>query len=193
MDERFIVLCMNAISILLCFKKMQLCSCLYLFIVPSPTVTVGFSTRGAITYAGNNVTLNCAIGLEGMVTDDDVTVSSMWTKDDVAFTGVSGRVTIPIQIRINDASFLRRLVFSPLSSSVDNDTYKCVVTLTPRQPQFVTAVMGSGSISLAVQGEVRENFHELSYTHPQSTCATDSKHQVTTKFFIVYVTSEVTM
>ena len=133
------------------------------FIVPSPDVNVDFSTRGAVTYAGNNVTLNCAIDLEGGVTDSDVTVSSIWTKDDTAFTDVSGRVTIPNQIRLNSASFFRQLVFSPLSSSMDNGTYKCVVTLTPVRPQFVTAMMGSGSILLAVQGEdggLRESMRE---------------------------------
>ena len=124
------------------------------FIVPRPTVTVDFSTRGVITYAGNNVTLNCAIDLEGGVTDSDVTVSSMWTKDGVAFTGVSGRVTISNQLRVTGSDFLRTVVFSPLSSSMDNGTYACVVTLTPLRQQFITTVMGSGSISLAVQGEV---------------------------------------
>ena len=103
------------------------------------------------------MTLNCAISLEGGVTDSEVTVNSMWTKDGTAFTGVSGRVTVSNQLRFTDRSYLRQLVFSPLSSSMDNSTYACVVTLTPRQPQFVTAMVGSGSISLAVLGEVREH------------------------------------
>ena len=124
------------------------------FTVLSPDVTVHFSTSGAVTYAGNNVTLNCAIDLEGGVTDSNVTVSSMWTKDGAAFTGVSGRVTVSNQLRVTSSDFLRQLVFSPLSSSMDNGTYECVVTLTPRQPQFVNTVMGSGSILLAVRGEV---------------------------------------
>ena len=124
------------------------------FIVPSPDVTVDFFTRGAVTYAGNDVTLNCAFDLEGGVTDSDVTVSSTWTKNDAAFTGVSGRVTVGNQTRQTSSVFTRRLVFSPLSSSMDNGTYACVVTLTPMRQQFVTTVMGSGSISLAVQGEV---------------------------------------
>ena len=125
------------------------------FTVPTPDVTVGFSTPGAVTYAGNNVTLNCPFTLEGGVTDSDVIVSSMWTKDGAAFTGVSGRVTVSNQQRFTGRSFLKILVFSPLSSSMDNGTYECVVTLTPRQPQFVTAMMGSGVRSLAVQGEIR--------------------------------------
>ena len=125
--------------------------------VPSPDVQVGFSTLGAVTYAGNNVTLICAIDLEGGVTDSDVTVSSMWTKDGTTFTGVSGRVTISNQQRVTGTVFVRQLVFSPLSSSMDNGTYECVVTLTPRRPQFVTATMGSGMRSLAVQGEVRKH------------------------------------
>ena len=74
-----------------------------------------------------------------------------------AFTGVSGRVTASNQQRVTGTVFIRQLVFSPLSSSMDNGTYACVVTLTPRQPQFVTAMMGSVSISLAVRGEVREH------------------------------------
>ena len=125
--------------------------------VPPPDVIVDFSTSGAVTYAGNNVTLICAISLEGGVTDSDVTVSSMWTKDGAPFTGVSGRVTVSNQLRVTSNDFFRQLVFSPLSSSMDNGTYACVVTLTPRQPQFVTAMMGSGSISLAVLGEVEEH------------------------------------
>ena len=123
--------------------------------VPPPDVAVDVSTSGVVTYAGNNVTLNCAIDLEGGVTDSNVTVSSMWTKDGAAFTGVGGRVTVSNQQKFTGRSFLRQLVFSPLSSSIDNGTYACVVTLTPRQPQFVTAMMGSESITLAVQGEVR--------------------------------------
>ena len=123
------------------------------FIVPSPDVTVDFSTRGVVTYAGNSVTLNCAIDLEGGVTDSDVTVSSMWTKNDATFTGVSGRVTVRNQTRQTSSVFTRRLVFSPLSS-MDNGRYACVITLTPLRQQFVTTVMGSRSIPLAVQGEV---------------------------------------
>ena len=129
---------------------MSLC----ILIVPSPGVSVDFFTRGAVTYAGNNVTLNCGFDLEGGVTDSDVTVSSMWAKNDATFTGVSGRVTVGTQTRQTSRIFTRRLMFSPLSSSMDNGTYACVITLTPIQQQFVTTVMGSGSISLAVQGEV---------------------------------------
>ena len=124
------------------------------FIVPSPGVNVDFFNGGAVTYAGNSVTLNCGFNLEGGVTDSDVTVSSMWTKDSAAFTGVGGRVTVGNQTRQTNRIFTRRLIFSPLSSSMDNGTYACVVTLTPMRQQFVTTVMGSGSISLAVQGEV---------------------------------------
>ena len=54
---------------------------------------VDFATPGAVTYAGNNVTLNCGITLLGGVTDSDVTVNSRLTKDGAPFSGVSGRVT----------------------------------------------------------------------------------------------------
>ena len=124
------------------------------FTVPPPTVTVGVSTRGAVTYAGNNVTLNCGITLLGGVTDSDVTVSSMWTKNGAPFSGISGRVTVSNQQRLTSTIFTRQLIFSPLSSSMDNGTYACVVTLTPSRPQFVNAVSRSQSISLAVRGKI---------------------------------------
>ena len=125
------------------------------FTVQAPDVTVDFSPSEAIRYAGNNVTLNCAISLVGGVTDSDVTVNSMWTKDGAPFIGVPGRVTLSDQLRVTGTVFTRTVMFFPLSSSMDNGTYACVVTLTPRRPQFVTEMMGSRSISLAVQGGVR--------------------------------------
>ena len=125
--------------------------------VPPPDVTLDFSTRGAVTYAGNNVTLNCVINLVGGVTDSDVTVSSRWTKNHRTFTGIGDRVTVSNQLRLTDTVFIRQLVFSPLSFWIDNGIYACLVTLTPIRPQFVRTVIGSGSLSLAAQGEVREH------------------------------------
>ena len=95
---------------------------------------VDFATPGAVTYTGNNVTLNCGITLLGGVTDSDVTVNSRWTKDGTPFSGVSGRVTNTSSIRITGTSYIAELMFSPLSSSMDNGTYMCITTLTPRQP-----------------------------------------------------------
>ena len=115
---------------------------------------VGFTTPGAVTYAGNNVILNCGIVLLGGVTDSDVTVNSRWTKDGAAFSGVSGRVTNTSTTRLTSTTYLSRLIFSPLSSSMDNGTYICITTLTPRQPQFVTGTNISDSITLAVRGEI---------------------------------------
>ena len=113
-------------------------------------------TPGAVTYAGNNVTLRCMITPLGGVTDSDVTVNSIWTKDGAAFTGISarGRVTITPPQRSTGTSYITRLIFSPLSSSMDSGTYMCITTLTPRQPQFVTVNSVSASFTLAVIGEV---------------------------------------
>ena len=124
------------------------------YTVPSSTVVIDFSTPGAVIYAGNNVTLNCGINLLGEVTDSDVTVSSRWTKDGAPFSGVSGRVTLTPSDRITSISYVTRLMFSPLSSSMDNGTYVCITTLTPRQPQFVTGANTSGLFTLAVEGEI---------------------------------------
>ena len=122
------------------------------FAVPPPTVV--FETPGAVTYAGNNVTLTCATNLVGRVTDSDVTVNSRWTKDGVPFSGVSGRVTLTLATRISRIAYVTRLMFSPLSSSMDNGTYMCITTLTPQQPQFVTGNNANDSRTLTVRGEI---------------------------------------
>ena len=98
------------------------------------------------------MTLNCRISLLGGVTDNDVVVNSTWTKDGAAFSGVSGRVTLPPQTRVNSTLFIAQLVFSPPSSSMDSGIYTCAVTVTPPQPEFVSEAMGSGSITLSVRG-----------------------------------------
>ena len=125
------------------------CTC---YTVPSPIVVI--ETPGAVTYAGNNVTLNCATNLVGRVTDGDVTVNSRWTKDGVPFSGVSGRVTLTLATRISRIAYVTRLMFSPLSSSMDNGTYMCITTLTPQQPQFVTGNNANDSRTLTVEGEI---------------------------------------
>ena len=115
---------------------------------------VDFETLGAVTYAGNNVTLICANNLVGRITDRDVTVNFRWTKDGIPFTGVSGRVTLIPATKVTTISYLTQLMFSPLSSSMDNGTYMCITTLTPRQPQFVTGSNANDSRTLAVEGEI---------------------------------------
>ena len=114
---------------------------------------VGFATPGTVTYGGNNMTLNCGINLLEGVTESDVTVSSSWTKDGAPFSGVSGRVTLT-SARLTSTTYFTQLMFSPLSTSMDNGTYVCSVTLTPRQPQFVTGTTRTDSMDLAVIGEI---------------------------------------
>ena len=118
---------------------------------------------GAVTYAGNNVTLTCLINLVGRVTDSDVTVNSRWTKNGAPFTGVSGRVTLTPATRVTSISYHTHLIFSPLSSSMDNGTYMCIATLTPRQPQFVTGNNANDSRTLAVGGEITQLIGVISF------------------------------
>ena len=127
------------------------------FTVPPPTVSVNVSPFGAVFYAGRNLTLSCTIVLNGGITESDVMVTRRWTKNGAVFSGVPGRVTFPPEQRPSSSVFIRTVVFSPLSSSMDNGTYACVVTLTPIQPQFVNAVSRSGTISLAVRGKIRRH------------------------------------
>ena len=108
------------------------------------------------------------ITLTGGITESDVMVTRRWTKDGAVFSGVPGRVTLSEQ-RPTSSTFIRTVVFSPLSSSMDNGTYSCVATLTPLRPEFVNTVNRSPSISLAVRGEIRG-------------CATPPKHFIVSLF-----------
>ena len=116
-------------------------------------MSIDFATTGAVTYAGNNVTLRCVTNLLQGVTDSDVAVNNSWTKDGAPFTGVTGRVTLTPFTRINSSTYITDLIFSPLSYSMDNGTYMCITTLTPRQSQFVTGTYTADSMALAVRGE----------------------------------------
>ena len=127
-------------------------------------------TPGAVTYAGNNVTVNCATNLLGRVTDSDVTVSSRWTKNGAPFSGISGRVTLTPATRIISIAYVTRLMFSPLSSSMDNGTYTCITTLTPRQPQFVTGNIANDSRTLAVRGEITQLILFISFNMKYTFC-----------------------
>ena len=120
--------------------------------VPPPAVKFDFTSLDSISPVGETVTLNCRISLLGGVTDSDVVVNSTWTKDGPVFSGVSDRVTVLPQIRVNNTLFIAQLVFSPPSPSMDSGTYTCVVTVTPSQPEFVSGAIKSESINLSTRG-----------------------------------------
>ena len=82
----------------------------------------------------------------------DVRVNTTWTKSDAPFSGISGRVTVHEEM-VSPTVFYNQLQFSPLSSSMDNGTYMCNVTVTPVQQQFVIGASGTGSMVLNVIGK----------------------------------------
>ena len=88
---------------------------------------------GAVTYVhGNNVNLRCTATLSGLMIGTDVRVNTTWTKNGAPFSGIGGRVTVQEEM-VTPTIFYNQLQFSPLSSSMDNDTYLCNVTVTPVQ------------------------------------------------------------
>ena len=121
------------------------------FLVPNPIVQVEIRPA-AVTYAGNNVNLRCTATLSEVVIGTDVRVNITWTKNNATFSGISGRVTIREE-SVTSTIFYNQLQFSPLSSSIDNGTYVCMVTVTPVQQQFVIGTSGVGSIVLNVIGK----------------------------------------
>ena len=107
---------------------------------------------GAVTYAGNNVNLRCTATLSGLMIGTDVRVNTTWTKNGAPFSGIGGRVTVQEEM-VSPTIFYNQLQFSPLSSSMDNGTYVCNVTVTPVQQQFVIGTAGIGSMALNVIGK----------------------------------------
>ena len=136
----FIVGFAASVTLLLCFP------------VPVPTVEVNISPFGAVIYAGNDVNLRCTVTLSGVMIGTDVRVNITWTKNDVPFSGISGRVTMGGGSFTSTISY-NQLQFSSLSSSMDNGTYVCNVIVTPVQQQFVIGASGTGSMILNVVGK----------------------------------------
>ena len=134
------------------FTGFTLMSLLLCFSVPDPTVEVNISPFGAVTYAGNNVNLRCTATLTRVMIGTDVTVNTTRTKNGLSFSGISGRVTVHEEM-VTPTIFYSQLQFSPLSSSMDNGTYFCNVTVTPVQQQFVIGASGTGSMALDVIGK----------------------------------------
>ena len=96
--------------------------------------------------------LRCTATLLGGVTETDVRVNITWTRSGAPFAGISGRVTMRGET-VSSIVFYNQLQFSPLSSSMDNGTYVCMVTLTPVQQQFVIGASGVKSLVLNVIGK----------------------------------------
>ena len=108
----------------------------------------------AVTYAGNNVNLRCTVTLLRGVIGTDVRFTRTWTKNGAAFSNISGRVTINEEFQgVTSTIFYNQVDFSPLSSSMDNGTYVCMVTVTPVQQQFIIGTTGVGSMVLNVIGK----------------------------------------
>ena len=128
------------------------CTLLSYLTVPRPTVVL-YSTHGNTAYAGRNEALRCEANLLGGVTVNDVRVSFTWMKNNSVIYAVFNRVKVP-QTTVNGTELQSELVFSPLSSSLDNGTYTCVVNLIPRDQMFAMGAIGSNVTELLVASEL---------------------------------------
>ena len=131
---------------------MPACTLLSYLTVPRPTVVL-YSTHGNTAYAGRNEALRCEANLLGGVTVNDVRVSFTWMKNNSVIYAVFNRVKVP-QTTVNGTELQSELVFSPLSSSLDNGTYTCVVNLIPRDQMFAMGAVGSNITKLLVASEL---------------------------------------
>jgi len=130
-------------------------------IVPRPTVAV-YSTHGNTAYAGRNETLRCEAILLGGVTVNDVRVNFTWMKNNSIIYAVINRVKVP-QTTVNGSELQSELVFSPLSSSLDNGTYTCMVNLIPRGQMFAMGAIGLNVTELLVASKLVRGSDSLLY------------------------------
>ena len=123
-------------------------------VVPSPRVAI-HSTHVDTAYAGRNETLRCEATLSGGVTVNDVQVNFTWMKNNsvISDPSVIDRIRV-LQPMVNGSELQSKLVFSPLSSSLDNGTYKCVVNLTSQDKKFVVGAMKSVEKKLLVASKL---------------------------------------
>ena len=120
------------------------------------------STYGNTAYAGRNETLRCEAILLGGVTVDDVRVNFTWMKNNSVIYAVINRVKVP-QTTVNSTELQSELVFSPLSSSLDNGTYTCMVNLVPRDQMFAMGAIGSNVTELLVDSMLVRGSDSLLY------------------------------
>ena len=87
--------------------------------VPKPSISLSV-VGNKITYVGNNITLECTIQLNDVISDNDVEMNIIWLRNGSVFTEQTQRVTTtPINISL---SFMHLL-------ESDRGRYKCNVTL----------------------------------------------------------------
>jgi len=137
------------------FSRVYFASCytsLLPYIVPRPTVVV-YSIHGNTAYAGRSETLRCEAILLGGVTVNDIRVNFTWMKNNSIIYAVINRVKV-LQPMVNGTELQSELVFSSLSSSLDNGTYTCVVNLIPQDLMFVMGAIGSNAMELLVASKL---------------------------------------
>ena len=123
---------------------------------------VVYSTHGNTAYAGRNETLRCEATLLGGVTLNDVRVNFTWMKNNSMIYAVINRVKVQ-QTTVDGTELQSDLMFSPLSSSLDNGTYKCVVNLTSQDKKFVVGAMKSVEKKLLVASKLVRGSDSLLY------------------------------
>ena len=114
---------------------------------------VVYSTHGNTAYAGRNETLRCEATLLGGVTLNDVRVNFTWMKNNSMIYAVINRVKVQ-QTTVDGTELQSDLMFSPLSSSLDNGTYTCVANLIPRDQMFAMGAIGSHVTELLVASKL---------------------------------------
>ena len=92
--------------------------------------------------------------------DTTVSVFTDWTRDGREIDTDSGHITVDSQAVQNTSHmslYESHVMFDPLSRSGDDGVYSCSVTI--EDSEFITGTMASGTLNIAVEGELSFILH----------------------------------
>ena len=129
--------------------------------VPEPTI--GFTGRvvspvnpsSDTLYSGTVFTLTCVVELVKEV-DTNLSVLTVWTKDDAAISNDTGHISVDTEAVRNSSVvyvYESNVDFDPLSNAVpggDGGNYTCSVTV--ESSEFISATTASGTQIITVEG-----------------------------------------
>ena len=121
-------------------------NCMYSVSVPPPNVSITTSRDGTQLYAGTTLNYTCAIELNTIGVDGDITVSRAITGLDID----GSRVIVTELVKTTGVTYQTTLMFNPLNTT-DSGTYTCSATASVTG--LTTPGQASASEHLQVNGK----------------------------------------
>ena len=112
----------------------------YIFPVPTPTLTITGSPRNSGFFRGLILTFTCLIEIHSSV-DTDVTVEASWERNGTLLEDSSDRRTTVINTGLVESPYQTRVRFNATDFE-DAGVYNCSARIIPRMPEFILEETG---------------------------------------------------